>query len=258
MRLRTLITSLSATLLLLPVAACGSDDGGDGGSGGGGDQKLVVLAAASLTGVFEDFADEFEAAHDGVEVEFSFGSSTDLAQQAADGAPGDVLATADEKSMQVAEDADATGGAPVTFATNTMVLVTPPDDPAGITSIDDLDGTTWVRCADEVPCGRVALGLIESNGVTSEPASLEEDVKSTLEKVTSGEADAGFVYATDAIAAGDDVKVIEIADAADQPTSYFIATLAQSEDGDLAQEWIDMVMSDKGQSTLAEAGFSAP
>ena len=258
MRLRTLFTSLSAALLLLPVAACGSDDdGGDGGSGGG-DQKLVVLAAASLTGVFEDLAKDFEAAHDGVDVEFSFGSSTDLAEQAADGAPGGVLATADEKSMQVAEDADVTGGDPVTFATNTMVLVTPSDNPADISSIDDLDGTTWVRCADEVPCGRVALGLIESNGVTSKPASLEEDVKSTLEKVTSGEADAGFVYATDALAAGDDVNVVEIADAADQPTSYYLATLTQSEDGDLAQEWVDMVMSDQGQATLAEAGFSAP
>jgi molybdate transport system substrate-binding protein len=256
MRAGTLFTSLSAALLLLPLAACG-DDGGDSG-GDDGDRKLVVLAAASLTGVFEDFADDFEAAHDGVEVQFSFGSSTDLAEQAADGAPGDVLATADEKSMQVAEDADVTGSDPVTFATNTMVLVTPPDNPAGIESIDDLGGTTWVRCADEVPCGRVALGLIESNGVTSEPASLEEDVKSTLEKVTSGEADAGFVYATDAIAAGEDVNVIEIADAADQPTSYFLATLTQSEDGDLAQEWIDMVMSDEGQAKLAEAGFSAP
>jgi molybdate transport system substrate-binding protein len=256
MRLRTLVTSLSAAVLLLPVAACGSDDGGDGG--GGGDQKLVVLAAASMTGVFEDFADDFESAHDGVEVEFSFGSSTDLAQQAADGAPGDVLATADETSMQVAEDADATGDTPVTFASNTMVLVTPPDNPADIRSIDDLGGTTWVRCADEVPCGRVALGLIESNGVTSEPASLEEDVKSTLEKVTSGEADAGFVYATDAVAAGDAVDVVDIPDATDRPTSYYVATLAQSEDDDLAQEWIDMVMSDEGQARLADAGFSAP
>ena len=256
MRLRVLVTSLTATLLMLPLAACGSDSGG--GAGKGGDQKLVVLAAASLTGVFEDFADDFEAAHDGVQVDFSFGSSTDLAQQAADGAPGDVLATADEESMKVAEDAGSTGGSPVTFATNTMVLVTPPDNPADITSIDDLDGTTWVRCADEVPCGRVALGLIESNGVTSKPASLEEDVKSTLEKVTSGEADAGFVYATDAIAAGEAVNVIEIADAADQPTSYYLAALTQSGNGDLAQEWIDMVMSDEGQAQLAEAGFSAP
>ena len=125
-----LVTPLAAALLLLPLAGCG-DDGGDGG-GDDGDRKLVVLAAASLTGVFEDFADDFEAAHDGVEVEFSFGSSTDLAEQAADGAPGDVLATADERSMQVAVDADVTGGDPVTFATNTMVLVTPPDNPAGI------------------------------------------------------------------------------------------------------------------------------
>jgi molybdate transport system substrate-binding protein len=255
MRRRALVLSLTATLLLLPLAACGSDGGG---AGKGDDQKLVVLAAASLTGVFEDFADDFEAAHEGVEVEFSFGSSTDLAQQAADGAPGDVLATADETSMQVAEDAGSTGAAPVTFAANTMVLVTPPANPAGITSVDDLGGTTWVRCADEVPCGRVALGLIKSNGVTSKPVSLEEDVKSTLEKVTSGEADAGFVYATDAIAAGDAVKVVEIADAADQPTSYFLAPLAQSEDGDLAQEWIDMMMSDEGQAQLQDAGFSAP
>ena len=256
MRLRILITSLSASLLLLPLAACGSD--GDGSGDGGSDRKLVVLAAASLTGVFEDLATDFEAAHDGVEVEFSFGSSTDLAQQAADGAPGDVLATADETSMQLAEDADATGGDPVTFASNTMVIVTPPANPGDIDSIDGLDGTTWVRCADEVPCGRVALGLLESNGVTADPASLEEDVKSTLEKVTSGEADAGFVYATDAEAAGDAVRVVEIADAADQPTSYYLAALTQSGNGDLAQEWVDMVMSDEGQARLAEAGFSAP
>jgi molybdate transport system substrate-binding protein len=253
MRLRTLVASWSATLLLLPLAACGSDDSDDGR-----DQKLVVLAAASLTGVFEDFADDFEAAHDGVEVEFSFGSSTDLAQQAADGAPGDVLATADGTSMQVAQDAGATGGDPVTFATNTMVIVTPPENPGDVDSIDDLGGTTWVRCADEVPCGRVTLGLLESNGVTAEPASLEEDVKSTLEKVTTGEADAGFVYATDAVAAGDAVRVVEISDAADQPTSYYLAALQQSGDADLAHEWVDMVMSDDGQSRLAEAGFTAP
>jgi len=247
--------ALAALLLLAPLAGCGSDDDGNGS---GDDRRLVVLAAASLTDVFEDLADDFEAARDGVDVEFSFGSSTDLAAQAADGAPGDVLATADEQSMQVAVDADVTGGEPATFATNTMVLVTPPDNPAGITSVDDLDGTTWVRCADEVPCGRVARGLLESNGVTAEPASLEEDVKSTLEKVTSGEADAGFVYATDAVAAGDAVDVVEIPDAAEQPTSYVVTTLTQSEDGELAQEWVDLVTSDDGRAVLAEAGFSAP
>ena len=115
-----------------------------------------------------------------------------------------MLATADETSMQVAEDAGVTGDVE-TFATNVLVIVTPPDNPAGIESLDDLAGATWVRCADEVPCGRVALGVLEDNGVTAEPASLEEDVRATLDKVISGEADAGLVYATDAVAAGDDV-----------------------------------------------------
>ena len=254
--LRPLRAALVALLLLVPLAACGSDDfepGTDGGT-----QKFTVLAAASLTEVFEGFAKDFEAAHDGVEVEFSFGSSTDLAEQAADGAPGEVLATADEKSMQIAVDADATETTPEAFATNTMVLVTPPDNPAGIQSTDDLADATWVRCADEVPCGRVALELIQSNEITSEPVSLEEDVKSTLEKVTSGEADAGFVYKSDAVAAGDAVNVVEIDDAADHPTSYYIAALSQSDDDDLAQAWVNLVTSEEGQARLAEAGFSAP
>jgi molybdate transport system substrate-binding protein len=245
-----------ALFLLAPVAACGSEDSEPRTDGG--EQTFTVLAAASLTEVFEDLGDDFEAEHDGVEVEFSFGSSTDLAEQAADGAPGDVLATADETSMQIAVDADAPATTPETFATNTMVLVTPADNPAGIRSIDDLDDATWVRCADEVPCGRVTLEVIESNGVASEPVSLEEDVKSTLEKVTSGEADAGFVYKSDAVAAGDDVSVIEIADAADHPTSYFVAALGQTQDNDLAQAWVDLVLSEEGQARLAEAGFSAP
>ena len=192
------LTVLATLLLVLPLAGCGEDDGNTS------PRTLTVLAASSLTNVFEGMADDFEAEHDGVEVTFSFGSSTDLAGQVADGAPGDVLATADGTSMQVAEDAGVTGDVE-TFATNDLVIVTPPDNPAGIETLADLDGATWVRCADEVPCGRVALAVLEGNGITAEPASLEEDVRATLDKVVSGEADAGLVYATDAVAAGDSV-----------------------------------------------------
>ncbi len=248
-----------ATLLLLvpPLAACGSDDDGGGSGDSGGDAKeLTVLAASSLTEVYEDMADDFEADND-AEVTFSFGSSTDLAEQAADGAPGDVLATADETSMSVAEDAGVTGDVE-TFATNVLVIVTPPDNPAGIESLADLDGSTWVRCADDVPCGRVALAVLETNGITADPASLEEDVKSTLDKVVSGEADAALVYATDAVAAGDAVATIPIPGAEEQLTSYFTATLQQADDADLAQAWVDYVLSDEGQAALTEAGFRQP
>ena len=104
---------LAVLVLLLPLAACGGGDDGEaaeggGGGGGGGRGELTVLAAASLTDVFDELATPFEEEHD-ADVVFSFGSSTDLAEQVADGAPGDVLATADEASMQLAEDSGATG-----------------------------------------------------------------------------------------------------------------------------------------------------
>jgi molybdate transport system substrate-binding protein len=248
LRRRHLFAAASLTLMI-PLAGCGDDEGG-----GGGDE-LTVLAASSLTDVFEELATTFEDDH-AAEVDLSFGSSTDLAEQVADGAPGDVLATADEASMQVAEDAGVAGEVE-TFATNVLVIVTPPDNPAGIESLADLEGATWVRCADTVPCGRVALGVLEDNGITAEPASLEEDVRSTLDKVSSGEADAGLVYATDAVAAGDNVATIPIPGAESRLTSYFLTTLEQSEDADLAQEWVDLLLSDEGQQVLKDAGFAS-
>lgn len=233
--------------LLLSLAGCGGEE----------DRTLTVLAAASLTDVFEDLATEFEATHVGTSVEFSFGSSTDLAEQVADGAPGDVLATADETSMLLAEDAGAAGDVS-TFATNVLTIVTPTDNPAGIESLDDLEGSTWVRCTDEAPCGKVAAAVLEDNAITAEPASLEEDVRSALDKVVSGEADAGLVYATDAVAAGDAVVAVEIPGAETALTSYFTAVLEQSTDADLATEWVAFVTSTEGLAVLERAGFGAP
>ncbi len=234
--------------LLLPLAGC---------AGGEDTQTLTVLAAASLTDVFEDLAAGFEAEHDGASVTFSFGASTNLAEQAADGAPGDVLATADETSMSLAEDAGVTGDV-TAFATNVLTIVTPVGNPAGIKSLDDLAGSTWVRCADEVPCGKVALAVLADNGVTAEPASLEEDVRTTLDKVASGEADAGLVYATDAVAAGDAVTTVEIPGAEEALTSYVTTVLEQSDDADLARQWVEFVASDDGRAILERAGFGAP
>ena len=253
-RPRRLATGVVLLAVAATLAACGDDD--PTSSGGDGD-SLTVLAASSLTDVFTARGEQFEADHDGVDVEFSFGSSTDLAEQAADGAPGDVLATADETAMTVAEDAGVVTD-PATFATNVLVIVTPPDNPAGITTLADLEGDTWVRCADDVPCGRVALAVLEAAGVDAEPASLEEDVRSTLDKVISGEADAGLVYASDAVAAGDDVTTIPIAGAEDELTTYFIGALDQSGDSDLAGDWLDLVTGPDGQAALTEAGFALP
>jgi molybdate transport system substrate-binding protein len=244
-------------VLAVPLAACGSDEDTDGDTGADGGTELTVLAASSLTDAFEDLATEFESAHDGATVTFSFGSSTDLAEQVADGAPGDVLATADETSMQLAQDAGVTGEVS-RFATNVLTIVTPPENPAGIDSLDDLEGSTWVRCTDEAPCGRVATAVLEDNDVTAEPVSLEEDARATLDKVVSGEADAGLVYATDAVAAGDDVLAVAIPGAETELTSYFTTVLEQSVDADLAQQWVAFVTSEDGLAILEQAGFGAP
>lgn len=235
------------------LAGCAGPAGGEGS-----EQTLTVLAAASLADVFTGLADDFESEHPGTSVEFSFGSSTDLAGQAADGAPGDVLATADRESMALAVDAGVTASAPVRFATNTVVLVVPADDPGDVAGPEDLADATWVRCADAVPCGRATLPLLEAHGVTSDPVSLEEDVRATLDKVVSGAVDAGFVYASDAVAAGDAVQVRPLAAADGDPTSYLLAPLDQGDSPSLADDWVSLVTGPEGRAALDAAGFGTP
>jgi molybdate transport system substrate-binding protein len=244
------VRRLLAFALLLPLAACGSED--DDAT------KITVLAAASLTESFTTLAEEFEQQHDEVEVELAFDSSATLAEQALGGAPADVLATADTTTMDGA--ADALADDPQVFATNTMVLVTPVDNPAGISSFTDLASgdVTYVVCVDTAPCGKVAATLLDDAGLTAEPASLEVDVKSVLARVVSGEADAGLVYATDATAAGEEVRTFEVPGADGQVTSYPIAALDQAADLDLAREFVELVLSSEGGAVLADAGFGTP
>lgn len=246
--------TLLVLLLLLPaLAACGGTE-----EGGAEQTTLQVLAAASLTESFEALASEFEARHEGVEVELQFGSSTDLAGTVADGAPGDVLATADETAMQLAVDAGSTAADPAAFAENELVIVTAPGNPEGVASLADLEGLDWVRCADDVPCGRVARTLLDDAGVMAEPVSLEVDVKATLEKVTSGEVAAGLVYRSDAVAAAGETALVPVDGAETVPAVYYVAPLTQAGDADLAADWIELVRSEAGREELRAAGFSVP
>lgn len=239
---------LLPVLLLTPgLVACGADE----------QQTLQVLAASSLTEAYTALAEDYELDHPGVEVELQFGSSSDLAETVADDAPGDVLATADEAAMQIAVDAGATAAEPQIFALNELVLATAPGNPERIRSLADLDGVDWVRCADDVPCGRVAVTLLDNAGVTAEPVSLEVDVKATLEKVTSGEADAGLVYASDAITAGGAVQAVPIDGAAEVPAVYYVAPLVQAGGSDLVEDWIGLVNSAAGDVALHDAGFTS-
>jgi molybdate transport system substrate-binding protein len=246
---RRLLTA-AALSGLLPLTACGG--------GGSNDTTITVLAASSLTGTFTELGKEFEAQHAGVTVKFAFDSSSTLAQQATQGAPADVLATADTTTMDSAKSAQAS--TPQVFATNVLMLATPADNLAHVQEFSDLDKSSvkYVMCVTTAPCGKVGQALIDQDHVTGKPVSQEVDVKSVLAKLTEGEADAGLVYTTDAVAAGDQVTQIQIPGSGEQITTYPIVALEQSEHSGLAQEFVDLVTGSTGRRVLQRAGFGRP
>lgn len=238
----------AAMLSVLPLTACGGDD----------DTTITVLAASSLTGTFTELGQKFEEEHPGVTVKFAFDSSATLAQQATDGAPADVLATADQTTMDSAKAAQASD--PKTFATNVMVLATPADNPGHVQAFSDLNKSSvkFVMCVPTAPCGKIGQALLDQDHITGRPVSQEVDVKSVLAKLTEGEADAGIIYTTDAVAAGSDVKANPIPGADQQITTYPIVALKQSDHSDLAQEFVDLVLGPTGRQILQQAGFGNP
>jgi len=251
-------------LLIASVTACGSsssDTSSSGGSSGAAKgTTLTVYAASSLTSTFTELGKKFEASHKGIKVSFSFGGSSDLVAQIQQGAPADVFASADTKNMDKAVADKAVEGAPQNFASNTLEIAVPPDNPAGVASLKDLakSGTKVVVCAPEVPCGAAAQTVEKSSGVTIKPVSEEQAVADVLTKVESGEADAGLVYVTDVKAASDKVKGITFPESLAAVNTYPIAALAKSKNADLAKEFVDLVTGSEGQTVLADAGFAKP
>jgi molybdate transport system substrate-binding protein len=251
---------LAAVVLMSGAASACGDDGDSGGGDDGGDTTLTVFAAASLTKTFEQMGEEFGQAHEGVTVEFSFGGSSDLVAQIQEGAPADVFASADIANMDKLTAENLQADDPANFATNTLEIATPPDNPAGIASFADLaqDGVNVVVCAPEVPCGSATQKMEELTGVAISPVSEEQSVTDVLGKVASGEADAGVVYVTDVTAAGDDVTGVPFPESDQVVNTYPIVALKDSDHADLAQEFVEFVLGDEGRSFLEEAGFAQP
>jgi molybdate transport system substrate-binding protein len=248
---------LLVLLLVLPLvlAGCGSDD-----ADGDESTTLTVYAAASLTATFEQIAEDFEAEHEGVHVELSFGGSSDLVAQIQEGAPADVFASADLGNMEKLTADGLEGQEPQDFATNTLQVAVAPDNPLGIASLADVTGkdVALVVCAAEVPCGAAAQKAADAAGIELTPVSEEQSVTDVLAKVTSGEADAGLVYVTDVIAAAGKVLGVDFAEAAAAVNTYPITTVEDSDAGDLAADFVELVLDDAGQAILRAAGFGSP
>lgn len=238
--------------LLVLVTGCASD---------GAEDSVTVLAAASLTTVFGELGQAFEAAHPSVGITFSFGASSTLAAQVRAGAPADALATADPSTMAGVAAAGLVAP-PRTFARNRLAIVVRPGNPEGVSSLADLarPGLTVVLCAPEVPCGRLARDVLERSGVEVEPRSLEADVRAVVTRVVLGEADAGIVYATDVAAAmaGGRAAGVPIPSPPNVETSYPIAVVGAGRNPEGGRAFVEFVLSPPGQAVLARAGFAAP
>ena len=231
-------------------------------------RTLTVFAAASLTDAFTEIEKNFEAAHPGVTVTFSFAGSQALRTQIEQGAPADVFASASGKEMTtLVVGKFVADGTSQNFLTNKLVVILPANNPAGLEKLEDLakPGIKLVLAAEAVPVGNYShqaldlmngtLGTDFKDKVLANVVSNEDNVKQVVAKVQLGEADAGIVYTSDAIAAPD-LKTIEIPAELNVIAKYPIAPLTQSANADLAKEFVDYVLSPEGQMVLQKWGFA--
>jgi molybdate transport system substrate-binding protein len=223
-------------------------------------ESIVVFAAASLKPTFTQLAGQFKTENRGAGVDFDFAGSSELATQLTQGASADVFASADSAEMDTITKGGLTASNPVNFASNTLVIVTPPGNPKQIKSFADLANPELkvVVCQRPVPCGAATQRVEENARIRLNPVSEEPAVSDVLTKVTSGEADAGLVYVTDALNAEDKVTTITFPESAGAVNVYPIAVLKHAPQPALAQKFVDLVTGEMGQKILGQAGFAKP
>lgn len=264
------VAALGVTALLSLSACSSSDDSSstDPGSSASASTSasdqlsgtVTVFAAASLKESFTTLGKEFEKAHPGTKVTFSFGGSDSLAASITGGAPADVFASASPKTMAIVTDAGDASGTPATFVRNQLEIATLPGNPDKIASLKDLTKSSLkvVLCDKTVPCGAAAQKALDASKLKLTPVSYEQDVKAALTKVELKEADAAVVYKTDVHAAGDKVEGVEFPESADAINDYPIVQLKDAQNTAAAKAFIALVQSAEGQKVLTEAGFLQP
>jgi molybdate transport system substrate-binding protein len=235
-------------------------------------KTLTVFAAASLTESFTEIGKQFEADNPGVKVTFNFAGSQQLRAQLAQGAKADVFASANTKEMTTAiiSDSLVVSGTQRTFVTNRLIVILPKSNPGKITSLADLarPGLKLDFADSSVPVGQYTLdiltkmsqdatfGAMFKNKVAANVVSREDNVKSVVAKVQLGEADAGVVYATDITPnAAQDLTTLDVPDKFNVIATYPIAPLKNAPEPRLASQFVEWVLSSKGQQVLTQYGF---
>ena len=233
-------------------------------------RTLTVFAAASLTDAFTEIGENFQAVNPGVTVIFNFAGSQALRTQIEEGAPADVFASANAKEMDaLINGTQVDQSAPQQFLKNKLVVILPADNPAGIETLEDLatSGVKLILAAEEVPVGNYArqsmdlmngqFGMDFKDKVLANVVSNEDNVKQIVAKVQLGEADAGIVYTSDAVAAPE-LQTIKIPDDLNIIATYPIAPVVRAANAALASAFVEYVLSSDGQAVLEKWGFAPP
>ncbi len=232
---------------------------------------LTIYGAASLKGALEKAKPAYEAAVPGTTLTISTDASSALATKIEQGAPADVFLSADTKNPQALVDKGLTDGPAVTFAGNTLTVIVPADNPAGITTPADLAkaGVKIIAAGDEVPITKYATQLVDN--LAKEPGypadfaaayaanvvSKEDNVKAVVAKNELGEGDAGIVYVTDA-AASTKVATVEVPDSANVLAAYAGVVVKGSPNAAAAQAFLSWLAGPDGRAILAGFGFLPP
>ncbi|MGH4028085.1 molybdate ABC transporter substrate-binding protein [Actinomycetota bacterium Odt1-20B] len=255
---RRAAAALVTVALLTPLAACGNDDDGKkDGAAGSKDVNLTVLAASSLTDVLPKLQAAYTKEHPGTRFTPSFAGSQELAAHVKQGSGGDVLVTADTKTM---DGLKADTGTPAVIAKNRLVIATRQGNPDKVKELKDLanEKLKVVLADDTVPVGRYSKQILDAQKVTVKPVSKEPNVRAVLSKVELGEADAGLVYKTDAASATGKTDAVDIPDAQNAVASYPAATIKESGHGKEAADFVKWLSTPKAQKILQDAGFQKP
>lgn len=248
-------------VVVLALGSCaGAGPGTSARSGDAARRELRVFAASSLRPVFAVFEAAYERRHRDVDVLITYGASSSLARQIADGAPADLFVAADEQAMRTLVEAGV-ARRPATVATNRLALLVERGNPKGIRTMGDLarDGIVLVLCTPAVPCGRLAAAWLDTAGVDVEPASLEANAGAVVSKVSLGEADVGIAYVTDAAAKGVEQAPVPQDELAARPEleARYLAASVDGGEGDGA-DWLALLRSAEGRAAFAAAGFGTP
>lgn len=207
-------------------------------------KSVVVFAASSLSQSHIKLGKIFEKSNTDVKIRFVFSSSATLATQIREGAKADIYISASPQDMKTVSDGK-------NYLVNKVVLAVPIN--SKVSKMSQLnDGITWIRCSNEIPCGRAAQRALAAEHVTSKPASLEPMATSVISKLLAGEVDAAIVYKTDVMAHSEQIRAIQFKSQSDAKTQYQIANLTKSKD---STKFYEFLLSKNSKQILQGYGF---